>query len=227
MLNFKTAELADKEWVDECLLHANSMNCEYTFGNQYIWTETYNTQIAKYKDFMFCRWGEAPDVVYSVPLGEGDFTDAVQQIIDDAESLGATPKIYGITEGYKMLLQEAFFGKFDYTNDPGDNDYIYLVSKMTSLSGKKLHGKRNHISNFKRNNPDWQFEEICADNIDDCLQVSYRWIEAKGDEADDYYDELNAVKKALSAFDELGWKGGLIRKRRSCSVLPWRSTAKR
>ncbi|MBQ9516727.1 MAG: DUF2156 domain-containing protein [Eubacterium sp.] len=211
MLNFKTAELADKEWVDECLLHANSMNCEYTFGNQYIWTETYNTQIAKYKDFMFCRWGEAPDVVYSVPLGEGDFTDAVQQIIDDAESLGATPKIYGITEGYKMLLQEAFFGKFDYTNDPGDNDYIYLVSKMTSLSGKKLHGKRNHISNFKRNNPDWQFEEICADNIDDCLQVSYRWIEAKGDEADDYYDELNAVKKALSAFDELGWKGGLIR----------------
>ena len=211
MLNFKTAELADKEWVDECLLHANSMNCEYTFGNQYIWTETYNTQIAKYKDFMFCRWGEAPDVVYSVPLGEGDFTDAVQQIIDDAESLGATPKIYGITEGYKMLLQEAFFGKFDYTNDPGDNDYIYLVSKMTSLSGKKLHGKRNHISNFKRNNPDWQFEEICADNIDDCLQVSYRWIEAKGDEADDYYDELNAVKKALSAFDELGWKGGFIR----------------
>ena len=211
MLNFKQAELSDKKWVDECLKHANSMNCEYTFGNLYIWTDSYNTQIAHYKDFLFCRWGEGKNVMYSVPLGEGDFTEAVEMIIDDAKSLGAVPQIYGVTEGYKLLLQEAFFGKFDYSNDPGDNDYIYLVEKMTTLSGKKLHGKRNHITNFKKNNPDWTFEEISKSNIEECLQTNLRWIEEKGDSDSDYYDELDAVKKALYAFDELGWKGGLIR----------------
>ncbi|MBQ8980136.1 MAG: DUF2156 domain-containing protein [Eubacterium sp.] len=211
MLNFKQAELSDKGWVNECLKHANSMNCEYTFGNLYIWTDAYNTQIARHKNFLFCRWGEGKEVMYSVPLGEGDFTEAVKLIIDDAKSLGAVPQIYGVTEGYKLLLQEAFFGKFDYTSDPGDSDYIYLVEKMTTLSGKKLHGKRNHITNFKKNNPDWTFEEISKSNIEECIQTSVRWIEEKGDDDSDYYDELGAVKKALYAFDELGWRGGLIR----------------
>ena len=38
MLEFKKAELADKMWVDECLLHCESYNCECTFGNLFIWS---------------------------------------------------------------------------------------------------------------------------------------------------------------------------------------------
>ena len=211
MLEFRPAQLSDKEWVNNCLKHANSMNCEYTFGNIYIWTESYHTEIAHYKDFLFCRWGIGEDVSYSVPLGEGDFTDAVQQIIDDAKSLGATPKIYGVTNGYKLNLLEAFTGKFDYKYNDGFNDYIYLVSKMTTLSGKKYHGKRNHITNFKKNYPDWRFEEITRANIDECIATHMRWIEEKGADDEDYIEELGAVKRAFESYEELGWKGGLIR----------------
>lgn len=211
MLNFKPAQLSDKDWVNECLSHANSMNCEYTFGNMYIWTEAYNTMIAKHENFLFCRWGEGDEITYSVPLGEGDFTQAVQMIIDDAKSLGITPRIYGITEGYRLMLQEAFTGKFTYHFDEGFNDYIYLVSKMTSLSGKKYHGKRNHITNFKKNHPDWTFEKISGDNIGECIAMHMHWIEEKGEADEDYVEELNAVLKAFESYDALGWKGGLIR----------------
>ena len=58
MLHFKTPEISDKPWVDECLKHANSMNCEYTFGNVFIWAEAYATKICRYKDFFICRWGK-------------------------------------------------------------------------------------------------------------------------------------------------------------------------
>ena len=210
MLDFKRCELSDRDWVNECLKHANSMNCEYTFGNMYIWTDSYNTEIARYKDFLFCRWGEKPDVSYSLPIGEGDYTVAVQMIIDDAKSLGVKPVIYGVTESYKLMLQEAFTGKFDYRTDEGFNDYIYLVSKMTSLSGKKLHGKRNHITNFKKNNPDWSFELIDHSNIDECIETHKRWIDEKGED-DDYTEEFNAVVKAFESYEELGWVGGIIR----------------
>lgn len=37
MLEFKKPEITDKQWVNDCLVHANSMNCEYTFGNLFIW----------------------------------------------------------------------------------------------------------------------------------------------------------------------------------------------
>lgn len=69
---------------------------------------------------------------------------------------------------------------------------------MASLSGKKYHGKRNHITNFKKNNPDWSFEKISKDNIDECLALHSKWIENKDPDDEDYSLEFEAVKKALS-----------------------------
>ena len=211
MLVFKKPELSDKEWVDSCFAHANSLNCEYTFGNLICWAESYNSKICHYKDFFICRWGEGADVAYSVPLGEGDFSDAVNQIIIDAKEMGATPKIYGITDGYRLMLQEAFLGTFTYKYNDSFNDYIYLVSKMESLSGKKYHGKRNHITNFKKNNPDWKFERISKENIQDCLEMHEKWLAENDSDDEGFEEEFSAVKIAFDNFDELGFVGGLIR----------------
>ena len=180
MLEFKKPELCDMQWVNSCLAHANSLNCEYTFGNLFCWSDSYSVGICRYNDFFICRWGDGKNVSYSVPLGEGDFTDAIKQIIDDAKSIGANPKIYGITEGYLLMLQEAFLGEFGYKYDLSFNDYIYSAQKMASLSGKKYHGKRNHITNFKKNNPDWTFEKITKENIKDCIDMHKEWLKENG-----------------------------------------------
>ncbi len=212
MLNFKKPEISDKPWVDECLKHAASMSCEYTFGNTYVWASQYNSEICRYKDFFICRWGFKDKASYSLPLGEGDFTDAVEQIILDAKSRGVAPRIYGVTSGYLSMLQEAFTGKFSYHLNDGFSDYIYKTEKMASLSGKKLHSKRNHITNFKKNNPDWSFEKITRDNIPECIELHEKWLAEKEDgSTDDYSDEFNAVKTAFENYEALGFVGGLIR----------------
>lgn len=211
MLNFKKPEITDKEWVNECLIHAHSMNCEYTFGNLFIWSAAYSTTICKYKDFLICRWGRGDEISYSIPLGEGDFSDAIQQIVEDAKSLGIKANIYGITSGYTSTIQEAFTGMFSYKYDVGYNDYIYSVAKMASLSGKKYHSKRNHITNFKKNNPDWSFEQISIDNIQECIALHSEWISNKDGDDEDYSYEFEAVLTAFEHFDELDLIGGLIR----------------
>lgn len=213
MLTFKKPEISDKAWVNKCLKHANSLNCEYSFGNLFIWSTAYSTEICKYNDFLITRWGRGDDISYSVPLGEGDFTGAINEIIDDAKSLGIKPKIYGITESYLALLQEAFLGKFEYKYDDGFNDYIYSTEKMANLSGKKYHGKRNHISYFKKTYSNWSFEEITKENIPECIALHSKWIENKVDSEDDedYSFEFEAVLSAFEYFEELELKGGLIR----------------
>ncbi len=214
MLDFKKPQISDKEWVDKCLVHANSMNCEYTFGNIIVWSTAYSTEICKYNDFFICRWGRGKNISYSLPLGEGDFTDAVNAIIEDAESLGVTPTIYGITSNYLTMMQEAFTGKFDYKFDDAYNDYIYSTEKMASLKGKKYHGKRNHITNFKKNNPDWAFEKIDDSNINECIELHTKWIENKKADSEDEEDfslEFEAVLTAFENYKELGFIGGLIR----------------
>lgn len=212
MLQFKKPELSDKDWVNACLKHANSMNCEYTFGNLFIWTDSYETEICHYKDFFICRWGGNTERSYSLPLGEGDFTDAVQQIIDDAKQDGVVPCIYGVTSGYLLMLQEAFTGEFRYEYDDGFNDYIYATEKMAKLSGKKYHGKRNHITNFKKNHPDWRFEPINEDNIEECIALHKQWMDSREDADNvDYVAEYDAVLKAFRHFQELDLVGGVIR----------------
>lgn len=210
MLDFRKPVVYDKQWVDECLKYVNSFNCEYTFGNIFVWSTAYRTKICRYKDFLMCRWGKDSEFMYSLPIGKGDFKDAVNQIILDAESNGVTPVIYGVTSNYKKLLDEHFGGKFNYKFDEGYNDYIYSTEKMANLSGKKYHSKRNHITNFKKNNPDWTFEILNENNIPECIDLHTKWINNHADD-EDYSFEFEAVLTAFEHYDKLGFTGGLIR----------------
>lgn len=210
MLSFKKPTIEDKQWVDECLKYVNSFNCEYTFGNLLVWSTSYLTTICKYKDFLLCRWGRNNNYMYSVPIGKGDFKDAVEQIISDAKSFHITPVIYGVTENYKKLIDKYFPDCFSYEYDEGYNDYIYSVEKMAELKGKKYHGKRNHITNFKKNNPDWTFEILNQDNINECIALHSEWIKNHEDD-EDYSYEFEAVLTAFENYEKLGFVGGLIR----------------
>lgn len=214
MLNFKTPEISDKIWVDKCLGSVKSLNCEYSFGSIYVWAVSYRTQICHYKDFCICRWGKENNLSYSLPLGEGDIIEAIHQIIDDAKSLGTKARIYGITEEYMPLFNNELKNYFEIKHDDGMNDYIYSVEKLANLSGKKYHGKRNHISNFKKNNPDWCFENLTKENLNECITIHSKWVELKDKDSDDIKDyslEFEAVLRAFEHFDELGLIGGLVR----------------
>ena len=81
MLTFSKPAIEDKEWVDECFKYVNSFNCEYTFGNLFVWATAYRTQIARYENFIICRWGKAPDYKYSLPIGKGNFKKAVEEFM--------------------------------------------------------------------------------------------------------------------------------------------------
>ena len=213
MLNFKTPELKDREWISKCFSYAHSMNFEYTFGNIYMWRAAYKTFIAHYDDFVICRWGAEDKIMYSLPIGEGDFREAVRAIIRDASSLGITPRIYGVTESYKAEIESDFPDMFSFEHDDGNYDYIYKVSDLASLSGKKYHSKRNHISNFVKNYPDWSYENINVQNISECIELHTNWIENKdnADSDSDYSLEFEAVLSGFENYSDIGFKGGLIR----------------
>lgn len=211
MLEFKKPEIEDKKWVDECLSFAHSMNCEYTFGNIYLWSTAFRTKIARYKDFLICKWGKDEDTFYSLPIGNGDFKDAVSEIIKDATEHGIKAKIGGVTESYKELLDEYFPNEFEFTHDDGDNDYIYNVPDLANLSGKKYHGKRNHITNFKKNNPTWTYEEINDKNISECIELHTNWINNKDDNDPDYSLEFESVLTGFENYQTLNFLGGIVR----------------
>lgn len=73
--------------------------------------------------------------------------------------------------------------RIEYNEDLAD--YVYESEKLITLSGKKLHGKRNHINKFKSLYEDrWSYETITRENVEECFQMALNWRNQNGCEED-------------------------------------------
>ena len=58
------------------------------------------------------------------------------------------------------------------------------MDKLSSLSGKKLHGKRNHINRFLETY-DWRFEPLTLDNLPYAFEMNQQWKQIIAQEGED------------------------------------------
>lgn len=92
------------------------------------------------------------------------------------------------------------------------SDYVYESEKLISLSGKKLHGKRNHINNFIKAYPDYQYERINGENREECIELAQNWRKENGCDSDpEKNEEFCVTLRALKELEDLNLTGGLIR----------------
>ena len=209
MIEFRQIELSDREWIDPILKKAELMGCEYTFVNNYIWSFQYKLEIAYVEGFYCTRSGQET-MEYGFPIGEGDLGKVLEMLIQDASERGEPFAMHALMSEHVTLLDLIMPGKFEFTNNRDDCDYIYSTEKLTNLAGKKLHGKRNHIARFN-DNP-WSYEPITKENLDECIKMNKEWCEKNECfESEAKLLEACAVMKALSHFEEFNLLGGLLR----------------
>lgn len=112
----------------------------------------------------------------------------------------------------KAELETLFPGQFEFTEERAYFDYIYLRESLVELKGKKLHGKKNHLNAFKNTYPDWKFEHITSENIDECWQMNEEWSrQNEMSLGSGLLKEKTALRTAFDNFFEEGLVGGLIR----------------
>lgn len=211
MLDFKRVELVDKERVEDYLRKSDFRGCEYTFGNALLWGEHYNTMIAFAEGFCFEKTGSGGKTMFVYPSGEGSVETAVSVIREYAAQNGLPVLICAnkaVTERILALFPEA---KAELYRD--FCDYVYLAESLETLSGKKLHAKRNHLNRFYEN--DWSFEPMSAENIPECRAMNELWraenVTEESEDAEDKLTELKVVERSLELFTELGYTGGVLR----------------
>lgn len=101
------------------------------------------------------------------------------------EDRGRTFSMYNVTPDNFKRLQEWFPDRYQIEYDRDQADYVYETEKLATLSGKKLHGKRNHINKFKIMYEDrWSYEPMTKDNVEDCFQMALKWRNENGCEED-------------------------------------------
>lgn len=212
MLNFVQPEMADIKWIKPLLEKSQRQGCEFSFGNLFIWSESYGTSVTEVDGSMVARTvTPSGDVYYSVPVGGASIADIVPVIKQDAEAFSKPLVINGLVESDIQKLCEDMPGCFEFTYDRDNSDYVYLVDDLARLEGRKYHSKRNHISFFE-NNFNWKYEQIDKNNIEQCRRMNERWLAQNIDRnTQDLKKENSAIQKAFDNYFELGFLGGLLK----------------
>ncbi|MDO5602561.1 MAG: phosphatidylglycerol lysyltransferase domain-containing protein [Oscillospiraceae bacterium] len=208
---------ADAAWARPILLAADKVSCEYTFANIFMWSHIYHTRLTLHDGLVIVRY-EDPEqkedspYSYLFPAGEGDIASALEEIIRETTDAGKKFQIFSISEKEKQWMENTFPGRFDYVMSRDEADYLYESAALRELKGKKLQKKRNHVSRFIRENPDYQVEELNGQNLEEVMAFNNQWAnlyDNRGDEG--IAEEHKAVELVLRHYRELGLSGCLLR----------------
>ena len=215
-IEWKKITLEDKMLLEPYYQYEQSRSCEVSFANNLLWAPFYDVEFAILEEMLVFQ-SKKEGISITMPMAKDEVTAAnlekvILKLEDYFEQMGQPFHIHLVTKEKFELLEKIFPGKYEISYDRDVADYIYEVEKMISLAGKKLHGKRNHINKFKENNPQWSYEPLTSDNLEDCLQMAEQWkcINLCGEKGEKHV-EFCVTRRALTQFKELGLKGGVLR----------------
>lgn len=216
MLDFKTPEISDKDWIDPIVKASGSMGCDAAFGTVYIWRLRYNYKVCRYKDFLIkeCLLDDGTPS-YTYPIGSGDVKQAVDEIINDAGEKNRKLIFTALTEDAKLQLEQLYPDRFLFEDIRDNADYIYLSEKLINLAGRPYHGKRNHITAFK-NSYNWSYERINRENISEALKVCRQWCAENGCNKDKpggapLGSEFCAINETFKNYEKLNFVGAILK----------------
>lgn len=211
-LELKKIKLEDKDWMTRYLDTKTDKGCDLCFPNIYLWGRKYQTGYEIVDNCLI--FADINDLgSTSFPLGEKeDVRKAILTLEEIFRDMGKEFCLHLVSPSDFAMLEEWFPGKYQITYERDIADYVYASEKLIALSGKKYHGKKNHINKFKDLYPDWSYEPITDENVEECFQMALKWRQLNGCEEDEEKRaEMCVTLNALRLLKELDLKGGLIR----------------
>ena len=201
-MEFRQIRLEDKPIIEKYLSAENSIGSDSNFTNMFIWRVDYQISYAVEDGMLFVRLSHPSfGTVYHLPVG-GDVCRGVERL---KKEVGADLVICPLNE-FQRRKAEEFCPDMTITHVRSMDDYVYRISDLIDLKGKKYHGKRNHL-NYFLNTYAWEYHPITKDKIEDCHRAVNFWVKDRNDSPE---EELRAMDDLFLHYEALGVKGAYI-----------------
>lgn len=217
-IDFHPLTLDDSTLIRDVVRDTECRNCDLNFMNLMSWRFLYDTETAFHKGWLLFRFRASGHNAYLAPVGKGDWGDIMSDLVADAADRGEPFLMLGVCENILTFLDAAMPGYFYATADRTYTDYIYLRESLTTLSGKKLQPKRNHVNKFLAAYPHYVYEPLTPAHFDECRRLDEQWTAAKEEEEGEaeearltYADERRSMNYVFDNWDRLGGCGGVLR----------------
>ncbi len=205
-MEFQKITVESRQLLDRYLKSADELTCEISMVNLLIWQPLYNNEFCIEDGILYLRSSSDCMQTYSLPFG--DIKKGMNKIIQECGN--NYPDIWA-QAGERFEQFKSLYGQhYNIIESRNEFDYIYKSEKLITLSGKKLHSKRNHISSFSKQYA-WSYQDITSDNADAVLKCADKWYRQNGSRID---EELKTERKGIALMLDnmhtLDIKGGAI-----------------
>lgn len=208
MLEFKSLDIEDKGLFDKYLKPYNFSTCEYSFTNLFIWRKGCDIQYTVYKDALIIKRKDFEGKYYFMqPVGyrDEDLKDIIDKMIELKDNYKLDFLLKDVELPFLDKLRTLYSDKLTEIEDRDGFNYIYESEKLSSLSGKKLHSKKNHYNNFIKNNT-FRAVPITDEIIADCISFAKEWCK-NSDSSEYILYELNGIEELLNNNENLNFVG--------------------
>lgn len=212
-MEFQSVDLCLKAMIDGFTASSNLKSVSnYAFSSLYLWNNGDVISAAAEDDVLFVLQrfsGNPAAMLMPIPYGRSD-EESRFRAVKTAERWFLE---HDIKPAFAALDTESanLFAKrlpeYTLTEDRDNEDYVYDARSLITLSGKKLHAKRNHINKFN-SLYESEYVRITPDAVNECLALFDLW--QKNSAGYDRYGEREALKKAIVNMDALGLVAGGI-----------------
>ncbi len=213
-INFKKLECKDKEVFDKFYGARYCESAQYTFTNLFMWREMLNLHWATEDGVLYVIAHWRGKISAWQPIGaQENLQDAITKIIQFFAEQKQDVSFVGLEKSFADELEKYPHAKFDITVDRDNFDYVYLSQDLINLSGRKFHGKKNHLNAFRKEHPDAVYLPISEEIIPKCRDELNLWYTThKRDNPDDPFIgyEQAAIHEIFDHFDAFKLKGGAI-----------------
>jgi uncharacterized protein len=199
-----------KTLIEDFLKRFPPQISELTFTNLFIWRRYYQFRIAVHRGFLTLLAHPPESAPFFLsPSGAGDLKSWG---IDGRDFLTD----HGFPSSFARLSKSVFT---ELSAIPGlkgfpdrdNSDYVYLTRNLTGLSGNRYHGLKNHINQFVKMQT-WEYLPLTPALVGQCLDLEEAWCQLRQCPASPgLLNEEEAIIEALTHFEVLDFKGGVIR----------------
>lgn len=178
--------------------------CEYNFVTLYMWQTVYDFHYVTTGDFMVV-FGTVDGELFAIQpyCADEHLEEAIAFIETHFKQVNQKMKFRAITEPAVAALEAHYPGRFEFTTNRDDSDYVYEAEKLRTLAGRKMHSKKNHFNGFLNEYGDrFVYKRLSTRNeFEDCIRLVERWAFSR-EKDQNLAGESLAIKKIFKNFNK-------------------------
>ena len=201
-LKFHPITHADMEKIFHYLEMEQGRTTDFSYAGILMWIDYFKYEFAISDDTLFIKGVVENDTdtpAFSLPIGKMPMNERLEKIRSYCRSHNISPVMSAVPEYALEELEAAGITSINPLEDWGD--YLYDAKMLSTLTGKKMSKKRNHVNKFESLYPGSRLEMLDATNVDKAIEFM-TIVDKEGDDIPMAVQERRMTRKLLDLIKE-------------------------